>query len=289
MKKTLLTAAILAASFSTAVYASQTGDAITAYDEDNEYTIPALLANVPNTVFDNENAGPLAPIDSAVATIVSIPNALATALTGCSGDPECSATGAAAVLTGAAGELPGGNELPGAPEEQTGVQPENQDEAPLSISGTVAAADDACSVSMPASVDFAFDISRTDVENAAPGAGGELVFTSDDSVQIDFICGNDRASTDPLVVSFSTTDTGTGNTDTVTADFTSTYHTDNGAAATLTATIQYEDGSDVKADKTLTNEASQNVALQAEIELSAEQAKGGTFETTGTTLYVYLD
>ncbi len=64
MKKTLLSAAILAASFSTAAYASQTGQAMT----DNG---GGGLAFVPDTIFDHEQAGALAEADSGIATVIT--------------------------------------------------------------------------------------------------------------------------------------------------------------------------------------------------------------------------
>lgn len=290
MKKTLLSAAILAATMSTAVYASEseTGQAIDKYNEDGSNGVLTQLAGAADMAVGLDASGQYAPgVDNRVATVVAIPQALASIPNESCGQDCLVAAGE--VLTTAAGFVVSGEDSTPTPvePEPSVVQPESKDEAPLNITGTIAAADDACSVNMPASVDFSFDISRAEVDTAE--AAGDLTFASEETVQIDFICGTDRQESDPLTVSFSTTDGGTENTDKVSAAFTSSYHTDNGAAKTLTATIQYAGGGDVKANKTLTNEASQNVSLQAAIALSAEQAKGGSFETSGTTLYVYLD
>lgn len=281
MKKTLISAAVLSATLSAASYASQSGDAIRAYDEANEYEVPAALAMVPDTVFDTVAQGEAAPIDSRIATVVSIPGALAAACTG--GDPSCAAS-FPDIVVGAATSVSdpsdvGGGEAPSNPIEG------ERTEAPLNISGTVAPSQDACSVQMPASVDFAFAIDRAAVDAIA--AGSPKTFDSTGTVSVNFTCGEDRSEN--LVVSFSTVDDNANKVSTVETNFTSNYHATNGDTSTLSAAILFDDGSAASTDKTLGSTAEQSVSLKAQVTLDDAQAKGGSFESSDATLYVYLN
>lgn len=285
MKKTLLSAAILAAGFSGGAYAqstSETGQAIDKYGAPFD-----SLSPVPDIVFGLDESGEYAPqIDNRVATVVAIPGALASIPdSGCEG--QACLDGGRDVLTTAAGYVVSGEDSTPPPPPEPEPTIDHDGETPLTITGSVEESQDACSASLPASVEFTFDISRADID----GGTGSLTHESD-TKSFDFTCGKHR--TEALKVAFSTVNDEASKSSDVTATFESNYHATNGDTSDLNVSIVFADDTPVAGGKNLAvngdglTETPVSESLKAKVTLNDDQALGGTF-TAASTLYVYLD
>lgn len=314
MKRKILVTALLAGGFLTPALASQTGDAVT--------TISPELGTVVNTatgseggdigVFYNPLTGaapvnPFAELDTVLAGVVltaadNLPGippgefppdfppadlpidpenppqdpGVADLLAGIADDPASAPDQLQDFVT----TLLGGGVVEPEPD------PTDADaSAPLTISGLIEAKDDACSVALPASVDFAFGTTtQADLANDGPNIAS-------DPVTVTFDCGPDR-STDVTFV-LSVVDNEASPIATVAADFTTNYDP-NGPSdddlteeTTLDVSIQFDGGTSVAAGESFgPTAASFNILATAT--LNPYHQLGGTIDSEGETLYAYI-
>lgn len=275
--------------------ASETGTAAREYNDDlGELSIVSEgFAGGADTFFEgNEEA---APLDGVLATVISIPGAAVEALTGLTdafsaecqaGDIETCGTDAEALVTGL---LPEGGDTPTLPGEDSEepVDGAEQATAAIGITGSVAAKTDTCTVDIT-KVDFGFAISQADVEANEDGS-----YVADNTVDVSFTC--DSARTDPLIVSYSTTDTEGGTnaaTDSINVGFTGTYKGSQTAPANVTVSFLHgnksiNEGLSLELAP-LSNNATDTIS--AKVALNTEAVKGGTFTNANAgTLFVYFD
>lgn len=170
-----------------------------------------------------------------------------------------------------------------------GSDPDNAS-APLSITGSIVAREDACIADLPPSVDFVFDpITQDDL------AGG-TVFASG-AVEVNVTCGTDRMG--EVTLRLGTDETATS--DVVSAQFTSTYDgptaysTPDEPPTTIDVTLAFDDqaatgtaaGTQITAS---TTEVPQDIF--ATIEPNADHRLGGDFDTENDqdlTLFAVID
>ncbi|MFT5888865.1 MAG: hypothetical protein ACI9BO_001688 [Zhongshania sp.] len=277
-------------------YASETGDAIRGYDEADDYMVPGALAGAADAVMGDGTSpgvtsiptiGPA--IDGGIATLITTaplellfdnipsgdapdPAAMLTSISeGCA-----SADAGTTCQPAVEGALAGGDGGGGGESSDT--------DAPLSISGTIAPAQDTCSVSLPASFDFTFAIDQATIASNGPSA----TYDSEAVSTVSFTCGAERS--EALQVTFSTVDDVLSPNSTVATTFESNYDGDtSGFPVNLDASVVFEDDTPASTTKTLNSDPSQSVALKAQVTLGPETEKGGTFTAEGETLYVYIN